>query len=377
MSATQPSALSAVPFLELAAVHQPLRERILDELAALLDSNAFINGPQVVEFEQAFADYCGTAACVGMASGLDALRLALLALGIERGDEVIVPANTFVATFEAVSQAGGVPVPVEISVRDYNVEPSAVEAAIGPRTRFLMPVHLYGQMADMRALQALAERHGLTIVEDACQAHGAERDGLRAGAAGEAAAFSFYPGKNLGAIGDAGAAVTNQEELARRLRALREHGQRRKYEHEIEGFTARLDTIQAAVLLQKLPLLDVWNEERRRIAAFYSEALAEVGDLDLPPIAHGSDPVWHLYVVRTADPERLAEFLAGRGIATGRHYPQPPHLSAAYAHLGHGAGAFPVTEQLSKELLSLPIFPGISEQQQHAVVHTVRDFFRG
>jgi dTDP-4-amino-4,6-dideoxygalactose transaminase len=364
-----------VPFLDLTSAHEPIRERFLQEVEALLDSGAFINGAQVAEFEHAFAAYCGTTTCVGMASGLDALRLALIALEIEPGDEVIVPANTFVATFEAVSQAGAVPVPVDISERDYNLDADAVAAAVSSRTRFLMPVHLYGQMADMRAVNALARRHGLTVVEDACQAHGAERDGLRAGAASSVAAFSFYPGKNLGALGDAGAAVTDDEVVAQRMRALREHGQVRKYEHDTEGYTARLDTIQAIGLLLKLPLLSAWNEERRRVAAFYEEALTGVGDLVLPPVAPGSEPVWHLYVIRTADPARLATFLAEGGIGTGRHYPQPAHLSRAYEHLGYDLGTFPRAERLSREVLSLPIFPGMSDEQQESVADGVRAYF--
>jgi dTDP-3-amino-3,4,6-trideoxy-alpha-D-glucose transaminase len=364
-----------VPFLDLQLSHAPLKDGLLDEISNLIDSNAFINGPQVAEFEEAFAAYCKTSICVGVASGLDALRLALIAGGIEPGDEVIVPANTFVATLEAVTQAGGRPVVVDASERDYNLDVDAVVAAITPRTRFLMPVHLYGQMADMRALREVASDHGLQIVEDACQAHGATRDGLRAGAVGLAAAFSFYPGKNLGAFGDAGALVTDSQDVADSVRALREHGQRAKYQHDVEGYTARLDTIQALVLLRKLPLLDGWNEQRRDVARFYDEALEGVGDLRLHPVAADSQPVWHLYEVRTAVPERLADFLRERGIATGRHYPEPVHLTRAYAQLGYGRGDFPVAEALAAELVSLPIFPGMTEGQLEAVAGGIREFF--
>jgi dTDP-4-amino-4,6-dideoxygalactose transaminase len=366
---------TAVPFLDLAAIHSPLKDALLEEIGTIIDANAFINGPQVAEFEEAFASYCGSADCVGLASGLDALRLALIAGGLCPGDEVLVPADTFIATFEAVAQAGGVPVPVEVSEQDWNLDIAAAEAAVGDRTRFVVPVHLYGQLTDMRALMDLAARRGLEVVEDACQAHGAERNGLRSGAIGLAGAFSFYPGKNLGAFGDAGALVTDDEELAARVRALREHGQKAKYEHELEGWTARLDTIQALVLLRKLPLLDEWIAQRRHAAAFYSAELDGTGDLRLPPVAPGSNPVWHLYVVRTADPIALAEFLRERGIGTGRHYPEPPHLSAAYEHLGYSEGAFPVTEALAREALSLPIFPGITEEQLEAVVDSVRAYF--
>jgi dTDP-4-amino-4,6-dideoxygalactose transaminase len=361
--------------MDLRPMHDGLKAALLAEISDLIDAGSFTNGPQVAELERAFAAYCGTADCVGLASGLDALRLALLAAGVEAGDEVIVPANTFIATLEAVTQAGATPVPVDVTLDDYNVDVDAVEAAITRRTRFLLPVHLYGQLADVVALRALAERTGTTLFEDACQAHGAERDGIRAGTAGHAAAFSFYPAKNLGAMGDAGALVTDDTELAARVRALREHGQRAKYRHDRQGYTARLDTIQAIVVLRKLPLLDGWNEQRRAAARFYDDALAGVGDLVLPTVPAGSDPVWHLYVVRTASPEGLAAFLAGRGVGSGRHYPEPVHLSAAYADLGYGAGAFPVTEALARETLSLPIFPGIGEEQLTAVADAVAAYF--
>jgi dTDP-4-amino-4,6-dideoxygalactose transaminase len=366
-----------VPFLDLGAVHSGLKAQILDDLAALLDSGEFTNGPAVREFEQAFAAYCGRRHCVGVANGTDALRLALLAAGISRGDEVIVPANTYIATFEAVTQAGGVPVPVDVTESDYNLDPEAVEEALTEQTAFILPVHLYGQLANMPPLERLAERAGAHLLEDACQAHGAERDGRRAGGVGIAAAFSFYPGKNLGAIGDAGAIVLDDPVLAGKLRALREHGQHEKYRHVTEGFTSRLDTVQALVLLRKLPLLDGWNAERRAAAAFYRRALAGVGDLVLPPVPPGSDPVWHLFVVRTARRDELASFLRARGIGTGIHYPEPPHLSAAYAGLGYRPGDFPVTEALAGELLSLPMYPGISDAQLELVVDTVAAHFDG
>jgi dTDP-4-amino-4,6-dideoxygalactose transaminase len=366
-----------VPFLDLSHSHAPLREVLLAEFGELLDTGAFTNGPRVVEFERAFAAYCGTEYCIGVSSGLDALRLALLAKGLEPGHEVIVPAMTFVATLEAVTQAGAVPVIADISKDDYCLDPAAAAGAIGARTRALMPVHLYGQMADMRALRRLADDRGIDLVEDACQAHGAERDGIRAGAVGNAAAFSFYPGKNLGAAGDAGALVTSHAETDALVRALREHGQTAKYVHAHEGFTARLDALQAVVLSHKLPLLDGWNEQRRFAADFYASGLAGVGDLVLPPVAPSSDPVWHLYVVQTADPDRLAGFVRERGIATGRHYPDPVHLTDAYAWLGHRPGDFPVAEALSRQGLSLPIFPGITDAQLEAVVSGVRAFFDG
>ena len=370
-------AAPSVPFLDLGLLHRDLKAEIVEEIADLVDSSAFTNGPQVREFEAAFAAYCGTEHCVGLASGLDALRLGLQAAGLEAGDEVVVAASTFVATLEAVTQAGGRPVVVDATDEDYNLDPAAVEAVLTERTRFLMPTHLYGQLADMRALLEVAERHDLTILEDACQAHGASRDGIAAGTAGLANAFSFYPGKNLGAFGDAGALVTDDEQLAALVRALREHGQTRKYVHDLEGWTARLDTIQAIVLQRKLPLLDRWNGERRAVAAKYDERLAGTGDLRLPPVPEGSEPVWHIYAIRTAAPEELAGFLRERGIGTGRHYPDPVHLAPAYAFLGHQRGEFPVAEALASEVLSLPMFPGMTEQQVDTVVAAVGDYFRG
>jgi dTDP-4-amino-4,6-dideoxygalactose transaminase len=365
-----------VPFLDLSAVHAPLKERLVVEIGELIESAAFTNGPQVGAFERAFADYCGRRHCIGVASGLDALRLSLLAAGTQAGDEVIVPANTFVATLEAVTHARAVPVLVDVTEADYNIDVAAVEAAAGDRTRFVIPVHLYGQLADMVGLAKVVERRRLEIVEDACQAHGAERDGVRAGAAGKAAAFSFYPSNNLGAMGDAGAVVTDDADLAKLVRALGEHGQRLKHEYELEGYTARLDTIQALVLLAKLPHVDSWNDQRRRAAAVYRDVLAGVGDLRLPPVPPGSNPAWHVYAIRTADAASLAAFMRERGIETARHYPQPAHLAPAYAWLGHRAGAFPVSEALAQELLSLPIFPGITDEQLSAVASAIRDFFR-
>jgi dTDP-4-amino-4,6-dideoxygalactose transaminase len=364
-----------VPLVDLTPAHDSIKPAILRDLSELIDRGVFLNGPEVAEFEEAFATYSRARHCVAVASGLDALRLALLAAGLEPDDEVIVPAHTFVATLEAVTQAGGVPVPVDITTKDYNLDVDAADAAIGERTRFLLPVDLYGQLADGPALRELAGRRGVEIVEDACQAHGAARDGVTAGTIGLAGAFSFYPTKNLGAMGDAGAIVTDDDGLASRARALREHGETSKYIHEAIGYTARMDGVQALVLLRKLPLLERWIEQRRAIARRYADALEGVGDLVLPPVAPGSGPVWHLFVVRTGRSSELAEFLAGHGIATGRHYPKPPHLTTAFAHLGYGPGSFPVAEALARDGLSLPLFPGLTEEQLDAVTRGVTDFF--
>src|SRR3954451_12389247 len=375
MAETMPAI--SVPFLDLGRMHAPIRDDVLAEIGELIDSNAFINGPQVKAFEADFAAYTGASRCIGMSSGLDALRLGLLASGLERGDEVIVPADTFAATFEAVTQAGGVPVPADASDEDYNLDPRAVEAAVSERTRFVMPVHLYGQLTDMKALSAVAEKARIEIVEDACQAHGAVRDGVRSGDLGRWAAFSFYPGKNLGAMGDAGALTTDDDAIADTLVALREHGQRAKYHHELDGYTARLDTMQAIVLRHKLPSLDEWNDQRREVARHYTERLAAGGHPRPPAPPAGSEPVWHLYVVQTEAPDQLAEFLRARGIGTGRHYPEPPHLSKAFSGLGYREGQFPVSERLAARCLSLPIFPGMTTDQVDAVVAAIGSFFDG
>jgi dTDP-4-amino-4,6-dideoxygalactose transaminase len=364
-----------VPFVDLSGSARRLGPAFLRELEELMEAGAFVNGRYVDAFERDFATDCGRAYCVGVSSGLDALRLGLEALGIEPGDEVIVPAMTFIATFEAVVQAGGIPVAVDVRDADACLDIVATAAAVGSRTRFVMPVHLYGQMVDVSALAELAGQRGLKVVEDACQAHGASRDGLRAGACSEAAAFSFYPSKNLGAMGDAGALVTDDADVAATVRALRQHGETTRYHSDLVGYTARLDALQALVLSHKLPLLAGWNDDRREAAAYYTQALAGVGDLRLPFVPDGSTPVWHLYTVRTADPVALADFLGARGVQTGRHYPQPPHLSRAFASLGHPPGSFPIAEAIARETISLPIFPGIGEERLEAVVSAVQAFF--
>jgi dTDP-4-amino-4,6-dideoxygalactose transaminase len=366
-----------VPFLDLSRVHGELKEELLEAFARLIDTGEFTNGPDVGRFEAEFARYCGSEHCVGVSSGLDGLRLALLGLGVGAGDEVILPALTFAATAEAVTQVGATPVFADIRDDDYGIDAAAAAAAITARTRVIVPVHLYGQMANMRALEDATARSDLVLIEDACQAHGARRDGCTAGVIGAAGVFSFYPGKNLGAMGDAGAVVTDDVELVATLRALREHGQRRKYEHEVEGYTARLDTLQAAVLLLKLSHLEAWNEARSDAAAWYTQALADVGDLRLPAVAAASEPAWHLYVIRTSDPEGLSQFLRERGIGSGRHYPQPLHLAPAYERLGHRPGAFPVSERVAAQAVSLPLFPGITEDELARVARTVREYFDG
>jgi dTDP-3-amino-3,4,6-trideoxy-alpha-D-glucose transaminase len=366
---------ATVPFVDLSHVNAAVEADVLTDTAGIIASGAFTNGPHVEQFEKAFAAYCGARECIGVSSGLDGVRLALIAAGLGAGDEIIVPAQTFIATFEAVTQAGARPVVVDVSEDDHNLDASAAEAAVTTRTRGILPVHLYGQMADMQRLRQLATRRGLRLVEDACQAHGAMRDGLSPGAAGDAAAFSFYPTKNLGAWGDAGAVITDDPALAGCARSLRQHGERERYFSERIGYTARLDTLQAAVLLRKLRLLDEWTRLRREIAAAYAAGLENVGDIRPLPVPMGSRPVWHIYPIRTSHAESLGAFLAGRGIGTGRHYREPPHLSQAYAELNHRRGDFPVAERLADESVSLPIFPGMSERQATWVTLSIRQFF--
>jgi dTDP-4-amino-4,6-dideoxygalactose transaminase len=368
------STTTRVPFVDLAFASDAVREQVLRRVSDLLDRGDFINGAAVEEFERAFADYCGARACVGMSSGLDALRLGLTATGLEEGAGVIVPAATFAATFEAVLQAGGKPVVVDVSEEDYNIGRESLEGVATGACTHLVPVHLYGQLADMHAVGRIAQERGLRVLEDACQSHGASRAGIRPGERSQAAAFSFYPAKNLGAIGDAGALVTNDEAVEALARALRSHGETSKYHHAHVGYTARLDTLQAAVLAEKLALLDDWNEARRAAAQYYTRELAGLEGIALPQVAGGSEPVWHLYVVRVADPIALAAFLADRSIQTGRHYPEPPHLAPAYRSLGYAPGDFPVAEALSHDGLSLPIYPGISESQLDWVCQSIRDY---
>lgn len=366
---------ASVPFVDLAPATRAIKHDLLREFERLVDASAFVNGPYVESFEQAFASFVGRERCVGTASGLDALRLALIALGVGQGDEVVVPAMTFIATFEAVAQAGCRCVVVDVREEDAGMDPAAAAAAVTGRTVAILPVHLYGQMADVRALRNLAVAKDLALLEDACQAHGATRDGFAAGAAGVAAAFSFYPSKNLGAMGDAGAFVTDDAALADGVQALRQHGESRRYYSQYVGYTARLDAVQALVLTYKLAHLPRWNHERSAAAYYYLQELVGIGDLRLPTVVAGAEHVWHLFTVRTADPEALAEFLRQRGVATGRHYPEPPHLAEAFSELRLQAGAFPVAEAIARETLSLPIFPGISMEQLDAVVSAVRAYF--
>jgi dTDP-4-amino-4,6-dideoxygalactose transaminase len=360
-----------IPFLDLRAPYDELRAEIDAAVGRVLESGWYILGEEVAAFESVFADYCEARHCVGVANGLDALHLALRAMDIGPGDEVIVPSNTYIATWLAVSHAGAVPVPVEPVEATYNIDPARIEAAITGRTKAILPVHLYGQPADLDPVLDIARRHGLRVLEDAAQAHGAQYKGRRLGAHGDAAAWSFYPGKNLGAMGDGGAVTTNDAALAERIRVLGNYGSRAKYVNQERGFNSRLDPIQAAILGVKLGHLDDWNDRRRAVAAAYAEGLAGTG-LILPHVPDWVEPVWHLYVVRSPERDELRARLTNAGVGTLIHYPVPPHMQAAYAGLGIAPGALPIARNLADEALSLPIGPHIDIGCISAIANAAR-----
>jgi dTDP-4-amino-4,6-dideoxygalactose transaminase len=361
------------PFLDLQAVYAELRDELDAAYRRVMQRGWFILGQEVTAFEEEFASYCSTRHCVTVGNGLEALHLILRACGIGAGDEVLVPSNTFIATWLAVTWSGATPVPVEPDLRTYNIAPEAIEDAITARTRAVIPVHLYGQPADMDQVQLVATRHGLKVIEDAAQAHGANYKGRRTGSLGLAAAFSFYPGKNLGALGDGGAITTNDAELAEKLRLLRNYGSEVKYQHYLKGFNSRLDELQAAFLRVKLTCLDEWNRRRRAAASEYLRLLAGT-DLVLPFVPMWAEPVWHLFVVRSKRREALMRSLAEQGIGTSMHYPVPPHLQNAYSELGFRAGSLPISEALSNEVLSLPFGPHLTVEQQLFVADNLSRF---
>ena len=386
-----------IPFLDLATPHEELKEELCGVFRAALETAGFVGGPMVEDFERAFAKYCGTEHCVGVGSGTDALRFALIAAGISQGETVITVPNTFIATTEAISQAGARPEFVDIDERTYNMdarklqeylqvhcrvngESRVISKKTGKRVAAVVPVHLYGQTAEMDPILELAERYGLTVIEDACQAHGAEyfskKEGRwkKAGSMSKAAAFSFYPGKNLGACGEAGAVTTNDAKLAQQARMLRDHGQAKKYHHELEGHNGRLDSIQAGILRVKLRYLTGWNEQRRECARRYQDLAAAREELGLPYEPSWAKAVYHLYVVRLRHRDQVQGHLAAANIGTGIHYPIPLHLQKAYRRLGYATGDFPVSERVSAEILSLPMYPGLGYDQQSQVVQRVVDF---
>lgn len=360
-----------IPFLNLGAAYLELKLAIDEAIQRVLASGVYILGPEVEAFEAEYAKYCGAAHCVGVANGLDALELALRAVDIQPGDEVLVPSNTYIATWLAVSNCGAKPVPVEPLESTYNIDPALIERAVTSRTRAIIPVHLYGQPADLDPIIRFAKRHGIAVIEDGAQAHGARYKGTRIGAHGDVVAWSFYPSKNLGAMGDGGAITTNDPRIAERIRILRNYGSREKYVNETRGVNSRLDPIQAAVLRVKLKHLDAWNDKRRSLAQIYGRLLSGCG-LVLPHVPEWAEPVWHLFVVRSADRDRLAEGLASAGIGTMIHYPIPPHLQKAYADLRLSHGSLPISESIHTSVLSLPLNPSMTTDEVAHVSEAIR-----
>ncbi len=362
-----------IPFLNLRDSYLELKPEIDAAVARVLDSGWYILGPEVDAFERDYAEYCQAAHCVGLADGLDALHLALKAMGVGPGDEVIVPSNTYIATWLAVSQCGAVPVPVEPDERTYNINPLLIEQAITARTKVILPVHLYGQPCDMDAIMAIAKRHGLLVLEDGAQAHGAEYKGRKIGAHGDMVTWSFYPGKNLGALGDGGAITTDNAQLADKIRVLRNYGSRVKYVNEVQGCNSRLDPIHAAVLCVKLKYLDAWNARRAALAEQYLQGL-QCTDLVLPFVPEWAKPAWHLFVVRSKQRNVLQKHLEQIGVGSLIHYPIPPHLQQAYADAGYSQGAFPLAEAMADEVLSLPMGPHLSEIEHYEVTSQLKNY---
>lgn len=362
-----------VPFLDLKAPYRELQAEMDAAYQRVMENGWFILGEEVRAFEHEFAAWSGTKHCIGVGNGLDALHLILRACGIGAGDEVIVPANTFIATWLAVSYCGARPVPVEPHPRTYNLDPERLEAAITARTKAIMPVHLYGQPADMDPILAAAEKHGLKVIEDAAQAHGAQYKGRLSGGLGYAAGFSFYPGKNLGALGDAGAVVTNDDDLAERVRMFGNYGSKVKYHHDLKGYNSRLDEFQAAFLRAKLAHLDEWNRRRRQIASYYLQNLADLPGLTVPHVPDWAAPVWHIFPILHPERDRLQTHLKGKDVDTLIHYPVPPHLAAAYQERGYSKGDFPLSETIAATELSLPIGPHMDLDDAGYVVNTIRE----
>ena len=361
-----------VPFLDIQASYHELKSEIDAAVQRVLESGWYILGGEVDAFEQDYASYCGVQHCVSVANGLDALHLALRAMDVGPGDEVIVPSNTYIATWLAVSQCGAVPVPVEPVEGTYNLDPSLIEAAITARTKVILPVHLYGQPADLAPILAIARKHGLRVLEDGAQSHGARYQGQRIGGHGDAVAWSFYPGKNLGALGDGGAVTTNDPQIADRLKVLRNYGSRIKYVNEVQGYNSRLDPIQAAALCVKLKHLDTWQARRDKVAALYDKELPATNKpLILPTVPAGIHSAWHLYVVRSQDREGLQAALTKAGVGSLIHYPIPPHKQQAYAEANYTAGQFPLAEVMANEVLSLPMGPHLREEQQLRVIEAI------
>ncbi len=366
--------MTPIPFLDLSLMHQEIRISLDAAIRRVLDSGHFVMGPELEAFEQEFAEYCDVHHCIGVGNGLEALHLLLLAYGVGPGDEVIVPSNTFIATWLAVSQCGATPVPVDPNPLTYNIEAAQIQVAITSRTKVIMPVHLYGQSVDMDPISQLAKKHGLVVIEDAAQAQGAKYKGRRVGSLGDAAATSFYPGKNLGALGDGGAILTNDSAIAQKVRKLRNYGSQFKYNHEIAGHNSRLDELQAAILRVKLAVLDDWNTRRKATAACYTQAMSELTScVTLPTVDKYADPVWHLYVIQTKERDALQAHLNKSGISTVVHYPIPPHHQECYKEFK--SFNLPISERLAKEVVSLPMSPVLTHEQCMRVAEVVMNFY--
>jgi dTDP-4-amino-4,6-dideoxygalactose transaminase len=363
-----------VPFLDLKTQYKQIEHEVIPMITVAMADGAFIGGEQVSCFEEEFAKFCGSSYCAGVNSGTDALRFALMAIGVGPGDEVITVPNTFIATTEAISQAGAKPVFVDVYPDTCNMDVSKIEEKISKNTKAIIPVHLYGQPADIDQILMIAQKNGVAVIEDACQAHGAIYKNKKAGSMGAVGCFSFYPGKNLGAFGEGGAIVTHDESNAQKIRVIRDHGQRKKYFHDLEGYNGRLDAIQAGVLRIKLKRLDDWNKLRRQNAGYYTELLSEVPAVTLPVEAEFARSVYHLFVILIDDRDGLQKYLNSKGIASGLHYPLPLHLQKAYDHLGYNKGDFPVTENIADRLLSLPMFPELTREQIEYVVESIKEY---
>ena len=381
-----------VPFLDLKAQYKQIEHEVVPLVTEAMENGMFIGGPNVEGFEKEFAGFCNTQYCVGVNSGTDALRFALVATGVGPGHEVLTVPNTFIATTEAISQVGATPVFVDIDQNTCNMDPEKLKAFIEQKCTFdqstnqlinqstrspvkaVIPVHIYGQMADMGPILEFAEKRGLLVIEDACQAHGAKYKNKEAGSMGAAGCFSFYPGKNLGAYGEGGAVVTQDEQVADKIRMIRDHGQNKKYFHSMEGYNGRLDAIQAAVLRVKLKRLAAWNQSRNDNAAYYNELLADVPGVEFAKVADFAQSVYHLYVIMVDDRDALQQFLGDKGIASGLHYPLPLHMQKAYEHLGYKEGDFPITERIAQRLLSLPMYPELTRGQIKYVVDSIKKF---
>lgn len=362
-----------IPFVSFLPMEKELNNDIRAAFDRVFSASWYIEGKEDKAFEESFASYCGVSYCIGVGNGLDALMLALKALDIGEGDEVIVPSNTYIATALAVTYVGATPVFVEPDINTFNIDPNLIDAAITERTKAIMPVHLYGQACDMDPIMSIAKKYGLRVIEDCAQAHGATYKGKKIGTFGDAAGFSFYPGKNLGALGDAGAVVTNNEELAKKIRALGNYGSDYKYHHIYKGNNSRLDELQAAFLSAKLPHLDRINDERRRIASLYSNGINNP-KITIPFVPEYTCPVWHIYGIRCSDRDSLEKYLNDKGIGTNKHYPIPIHLQECYKDLGINAGSLPIAEEISKTELSLPLYYGMTDEEIQYVINCINEF---